>query len=62
MSVGYIFTTMVKIGVLLMVVKEILFVLILMRKNHHTTMLLDMARHPMKHYKDCMTGVSKMDL
>ena len=62
MSVGYIFTTMVKIGVRHMVLKDVLFASIQTRKNHHTTMLLDMLKLLMKHYKDCMTGVSKMDL
>lgn len=47
----------VKIGVLLMVVKETLFVLIPMLRSHHTTMLFVMVVHLMKHCKDFMIGV-----
>ena len=56
-QVGFIFTMMVKIGVLLMVVKEILCVLIQMLINHHIIMLLLMVIHLMKHYRLFMIGV-----
>ena len=56
-QVGFIFTMMVKIGVLLMVVKVILFVLIPMLRNHHITMLVLMVKHQMKPYKVFMIGV-----
>ena len=61
-QVGFIYIMMVKIGALLMVEKGILFVSIPMLRNHHITMRLDMVKLLMKHYKDCMTGVLKMDL
>ena len=56
-QVGFIFIMMVKIGVLLMVVKVILFVLIPMLRNHHIITLLLMVKHLMKHYKPFMIGV-----
>ena len=56
-KVGFIFTMMVKIGVLLMVVKVILFVSILMLRSHHTTTLFVMVVHLMKHCKVFMIGV-----
>ena len=48
---------MVKIGVLLMVVKEILYVLIPMLINHLIIMLFVMVIHLTKHCKDFMIGV-----
>ena len=48
---------MVKIGVLLMVLRETLFALIPMLRNHHIIMRLDMVRHLMKHCKVFMIGV-----
>lgn len=56
-QVGFIFTMMVKIGVLLMVEKVILFALIPMLRSHRTTMLFVMVVHLMKHCKDSMIGV-----
>lgn len=53
---------MVKIGVLLMVVKETLFVLIPMLRSHHIIMPLLMVKHLMKRYKVFMIGVWQMGL
>ena len=56
-QVGFFFTMMVKIGVLLMVVKVTLFVLIPMPRSHHTTMLFVMVKHLTKPCKVFMIGV-----
>ena len=56
-QVGFIFIMMVKIGVLLMVEKVILFALIPMLRNRHIIMPLLMVKHLMKHCKAFMIGV-----
>lgn len=48
---------MVKIGVLLMVLRETLYVLIPMPRNHLIIMLFVMVIHLTKHCKDFMIGV-----
>ena len=48
---------MVKIGVLLMVVKGILFALIPMLRSHHTIMPFVMLKRQMKPYKVFTIGV-----